>query len=58
MPYLLKSQQIKKAPRKLRELSDEVHCIQDQREHFWRDLQSQYIGKNIKKNSFSVDAVF
>lgn len=52
VPYLLKSQQIKKAPRKLRELSDEVHCTQDQREHFWRDLQSQYIGKNIKKKQF------
>ena len=35
--------------RKLRELSDEVYYIQDQREHFWRDLQSQYIGENMKK---------
>ena len=49
VPYLLKSQWIKKSLRKLRELSDEVHYIQDQREHFWRDLQSQYIVENIKK---------
>lgn len=38
--------------RKLRELSDQVHYIQDQREHFWRDLQSQYIGENMKKKKF------
>ena len=52
VPYLLKSQWIKKSLRKLRELSGEVHYIQDQREHFWRDLQSQYIVENIKKKKF------